>query len=282
VFLLFLFSSDQHGVGELGEGRSFVWYRVPPPSPQGGCLRIRIGCDPTNVVILARYSIPPQGSDSRATSLKAKQSSPRTLINITMCETDIALLAVLLLFDPIWWGDQAVVKSSLTICQSLLNTVRGGRAREDRGTALPVASSDRDDGQRSIEKPRRERRATEEAADALSGESRTKRSVRFRGPPIELRRGFRHRPSPSPRDADHEGDPTTTTPLAAKALPSVVQPTLNGCRRAVASTLRQSRPNVIARRATHGSSSVNNTRATTASATTSSFMASFQVHDEML
>jgi hypothetical protein len=241
---------------------------------------IGIGCDPTNVVILARNSIPPQGSDSRATSLKAKQSSPRTLINITMCETDIALLAFLLLFDPIWLGDQAVVKSSLTICQSLLNTVRRGRAREDRGKAPPVASSDPDDGQRSIENPRRGRRATGEAADALSGESRTKRSVRFRGPPIELRRGFRQRPTPSPRDADHEGAPSRTA--AAKGSPSVVQPTLSGCRRAVASTLRQSRPKVIARRATHGISSGNNTSATTASATTSSFMSSFKVHDEML
>jgi hypothetical protein len=190
-----------------------------------------------------------------------------------MDEADIAL-AFLFWFDPIWLGDLALFRASRN---TLLNTVRRGRASADAGGERC------DGGSSNLQLPRKQPRATE-TTDDLSGGARAKRSVRFCSPPIELRRGFRERPSPTPH-ADHRGDPSlmTATPSAAKTSPSVVQSSLSGCRRAVASTLRRRRPRMIASRVKRGSSDCGNSATPPASTTTSSFMASFKApHGEIL
>lgn len=198
-----------------------------------------------------------------------------------MCETDIAL-AVLLLLGPMWLGEQAVVKSSLRNCQSFLRTTfrRGLASDEKEGQlSIPISSSGRHGRRRSIRKPRNDPSSSTAGATAgeedLPGSSRSKRSVRFHSTPIELRRGVRRSRSVRPLlppAADQEADPS---PLVAAEAPfSAVQPTLSGCRRAVASTLRQSRSKLILARGTKIGTSA---RVRRASATTASFMASFTV-----
>jgi hypothetical protein len=294
ICVLTFTSSDQTW---LGEGRSLT-ESLPPLSQtrrKRDSRRLDVAIEQVFAFIAAAFCHK-TGRKSHLTAYRSSCNRASHFLDTMMCETDIAL-AVLLLFGPMWLGEQAVVKSSLKICQSFLGTVLRGLTGDVQDGQL-VSPTSFPDGRRSIGSigvPRRDPSSSPVAAvtpgkDDLSGSSRSRKSVRFHSsPPVELRRGFRRaraeRPSSPPPPTSQDEPATTAPPSPAATATHSVQPTLSGCRRTVAASLRQSRPRILARRAKVGtvdnchtdSASSATTTSTTTTTSTSSFMASFKL-----